>query len=551
VQAGTYTNFGNAVVTAGLNVIKYNGSAWSVDQAIAIDAEPTQGSDHLVKSGGVLNSIIQNGPAFDLSAYNAQGGVLATYADLSAALTALNALPADFKKGGMSMKFVLTSDNKYVQYRLMTDSWSTVVADWQGVDEKPTDGSKNLVKSEGTFTDINTRAIQLCSPANAFNSAHIRTDNKGINSAGAVVDYTQGTAIMTKYYLIPQDCKKINIEGLVLSGNGAIRLSKTPDDEATGSDIEIINNTRSFVSVDITTARKQFKYIVISVYRGDAGSTPALDDVSIKFLSNEMLTSDDVSYNKTLLINSHIAPVKGCVCFEMDVNGNNSFNDYFDEYVSTLKEYGVPNSSFLVEDRVLETYGGKLLELSQQGNEVGIHSDPDDSIGYYNSGTHPTVAQFREIFAGYMANFLSAGLTPFGWVTSMGKIVDELLTPLKDYVGYAHTLPNKNVGDSAYLDWINNKQTDRYQILRLGLELNDDAVTTDEDTIITNACAAIDYAVQNKAFIVFYTHSYKNDSISYTLRERVFKAILAHLQDYIDSYDVVVGTCLELSKYYY
>ena len=91
VQAGTYTNFGNAVVTAGLNVIKYNGSAWSVDQAIAIDAEPTQGSDHLVKSGGVLNSIIQNGPAFDLSAYNAQGGVLATYADLSAALTALNA----------------------------------------------------------------------------------------------------------------------------------------------------------------------------------------------------------------------------------------------------------------------------------------------------------------------------------------------------------------------------------------------------------------------------------------------------------------------------
>jgi hypothetical protein len=89
VQAGTYTNFGNAVVTAGLNVIKYNGSAWSVDQVIAIDAEPTQGSANLVKSGGVLNSIIQNGPAFDLSAYNAQGGVLATYADLSAALTAL------------------------------------------------------------------------------------------------------------------------------------------------------------------------------------------------------------------------------------------------------------------------------------------------------------------------------------------------------------------------------------------------------------------------------------------------------------------------------
>jgi hypothetical protein len=79
----------------------------------------------------VLGSIIQNGPAFDLSAYNAQGGVLATYADLSAALTALNALPADFKKGGMSIKFVLSSDNKYVQYTLTKSSWSININDWE------------------------------------------------------------------------------------------------------------------------------------------------------------------------------------------------------------------------------------------------------------------------------------------------------------------------------------------------------------------------------------------------------------------------------------
>jgi hypothetical protein len=161
VQAGTYTNFGNAVVTAGLNVIKYNGSAWSVDQLIAIDAEPTQGSDHLVKSGGVLGSIIQTGPAFDLSAYNAQGGVLATYADLSAALTAINALPADFKKGGMSMKYVQTSDNKYVQYRLMANQWSTTISDWQGVDEEPIAGSENLIKSKGVYNAIAASEIPL------------------------------------------------------------------------------------------------------------------------------------------------------------------------------------------------------------------------------------------------------------------------------------------------------------------------------------------------------------------------------------------------------
>lgn len=137
VQAGTYTNFGSLTVTAGINILKYNGSTWSVQQAIAIDAEPTQGSANLVKSGGVLNSIIQNGSAFDLSAYNAQGGVLATYADLSAALTALNALPADFKKGGMSMKFVLSSDNKYVQWRLLSNQFTTDIEQWQNQDLQP------------------------------------------------------------------------------------------------------------------------------------------------------------------------------------------------------------------------------------------------------------------------------------------------------------------------------------------------------------------------------------------------------------------------------
>ena len=83
----------------------------------------------------VTEPIIKNGPAFDLSAYNAVGGTLTTYADLNAALTALNALPAAYKKGGMSLKFVQSSDNKYVQFRLMSNSFNTTVSNWQGVDE--------------------------------------------------------------------------------------------------------------------------------------------------------------------------------------------------------------------------------------------------------------------------------------------------------------------------------------------------------------------------------------------------------------------------------
>jgi len=47
----------------------------------------------------------------------------------------------------------LTSDSKeYVQYRLMNTAWSNVIADWQGIDDEPTAGSDNLVKSGGVST---------------------------------------------------------------------------------------------------------------------------------------------------------------------------------------------------------------------------------------------------------------------------------------------------------------------------------------------------------------------------------------------------------------
>ena len=89
--------------------------------------------------------------AFDISAYHATGSVLAKYADLAAALGTNGAnIPDTLRKGGMSVKFIQSSDNKYVQYRLMANTFSTTVTDWQGVDDEPTAGSENLVKSGGT-----------------------------------------------------------------------------------------------------------------------------------------------------------------------------------------------------------------------------------------------------------------------------------------------------------------------------------------------------------------------------------------------------------------
>lgn len=111
-QAGTYTNLGNTAVKPGISILKYNGSAWSNEQVIYTD-------------GGV----------FDVSAYN--GG--ATYASLEALLSDANLstiIPSAVRKGGMSIKFVHTSDNKYVFFKYMGTSIAnadfTNTANWQG-----------------------------------------------------------------------------------------------------------------------------------------------------------------------------------------------------------------------------------------------------------------------------------------------------------------------------------------------------------------------------------------------------------------------------------
>lgn len=63
-------------------------------------------------------------------------------------------IPVNKRYPGMTIQFVSTSDNKYVQCRLMANQWSTTVTDWQGVDDAPTTGSNNLVKSGGVYDAI-------------------------------------------------------------------------------------------------------------------------------------------------------------------------------------------------------------------------------------------------------------------------------------------------------------------------------------------------------------------------------------------------------------
>jgi glycerophosphoryl diester phosphodiesterase len=121
-------------------VSNYNGSTNQVDASVY--------SEYAWNGSGYtfLRVVSQIGEVFDITVYNSN----TKYADLAAALGTNGAnVPSSIRRGGMSVKFVQSSDNKYVQYRCMARTFSTVVANWQGVDDEPTAGSNNLVKSGG------------------------------------------------------------------------------------------------------------------------------------------------------------------------------------------------------------------------------------------------------------------------------------------------------------------------------------------------------------------------------------------------------------------
>ena len=106
------------------------------------------------------DSVVNTGIVYDIS--KAHNG--ATYTDLTDALGTNGGVPAEFREGGMSIRFIHTSNKKYVQYRLMTTSFSITESNWQGVDDIPTAGSDNLVKSKGVYNSTPTIAHSSADP---------------------------------------------------------------------------------------------------------------------------------------------------------------------------------------------------------------------------------------------------------------------------------------------------------------------------------------------------------------------------------------------------
>lgn len=90
------------------------------------------------------------GGVYDVSTHN-DGAVFESLQAILSSPNLSTLIPTSVRHGGMSIRFVQSSDNKYVQYRLTTNEWSTNTEDWAIY-------SESVYVENPEFVDVKTDA---------------------------------------------------------------------------------------------------------------------------------------------------------------------------------------------------------------------------------------------------------------------------------------------------------------------------------------------------------------------------------------------------------
>lgn len=140
--AGSYSNFGSLEVSKGETaILQWNNGTWTKN-AIKPMAE------------------FESGIIYDVSANN-DGAVFESLQALLSSSNLDTLIPTSVRHGGMSIRFIQSSDNKYEQFRCIANEFTTDVTKWQNVgnflEEKEISYSEENVA--GYITDKNKAII--------------------------------------------------------------------------------------------------------------------------------------------------------------------------------------------------------------------------------------------------------------------------------------------------------------------------------------------------------------------------------------------------------
>lgn len=424
-----------------------------------------------------ISTKTQTGEVFDISAYHATGGTLATYANLAAALDENNGggVPASLRKGGMSVKFVLSSDNKYVQYRLMADSFTTDVSQWQGTTNEIEAGSNDLVESGAISEELNGKKINQPTTAQEkqINSSGVWSTNSGYYSTIVDIEDFVGEEITSTDECVQYAFLSAVGDTDVTFCSGCARENGYPVSETIPADckylyIYLAQNNTDFPTLTATGETNGIKGQITEIN----GRINNLDSTNgIVFAKNTTFGDSDLNkvnnikkcIKSVVLLDSSLVGKKLVLrAFGInDINHNFQFivcdtTDISDDTVPPSSGDGVVDS-IVITDTVWDTYKG-IVRLVGDSTKIEIAVDFD-----YLKDTQP--------WLGATATYNNAGIKNFiiDYKNTIDKSAEEInaqiapLNSIKKYISFNGTsttavLTNpivlENNGDSLELDLI-------------------------------------------------------------------------------------------------
>ena len=225
----------------------------------------------------ILDDLEDNSGAYDISAAHNN----ATYADLAAALGTNGAnVPAAVRKGGMSIKYVQSVDNKYVQYRLTAQTFSTNEDDWT---EGGGDGVYDIsVANSGATYDNLTAAL-------GSNGANIPSNKR---SGGMSIRFQKN--VYATYSVV-------KTEGLDTEPTG----TELESDPAINSGTYVASQLSAFTTLPTSTGAAN----AVTYYVEVSGDTTTYTKWVITKLTNDSVVYVQYRYMSTSTTNADIVNV--------------------------------------------------------------------------------------------------------------------------------------------------------------------------------------------------------------------------------------------------
>lgn len=264
--------------------------------------------------------------------------------------------------------------------------------------------------------------------------------------------------------------------------------------------------------------------------------------------------------NRTLLNFPRTASRKPMILFQMDM-AKVAYSQKIIDYADILEANGVKRSTY----NVLPEYLGHdaytnfdfwMNTLFNRGNEVALHTGPDYNF-FLNSTM--TDAQVEAAMKDYLDRLESKGYEITGFIPLGAELKPSFKPIIAKYMNWMLSgNPINNPADvdlmeDNVMDFISSLQTDRFQILRIDLECdNEDASAEMHAAMLQQAKDVVDETIERGGYTIFYSHTYNQTfGTTYTLYPELFIPLCEYIKNKLDNRQIVTGNTNEMLEWYY